>query len=55
MRATIKIFQLIKKEERRVFLKYSYFKLKEKYPEDIPKFNSDKEIKVRKCKVALVV
>ena len=44
MRVAIKIFQLIKKEERRVFPKYSYFKLKEKHPENIPKFNSDEKI-----------
>ena len=44
MRAAIKVFQLIKKEERRAFPEHSYFKLKEKYPEDIPKFNSDEKI-----------
>ncbi len=49
MRAAIKIFQLIKKEERRAFLKRSYFKLKEEYLKNISKFNSDEEIEVKKA------
>ena len=46
MRAAIKAFQLIKEEERRAFLKHSYFKLKEEHPENIPEFNSDEKIEV---------
>ena len=48
MRAAIKTFQLIKEEERRAFPKRSYFKLKKEHPEDIPEFNSDKEIEKKK-------
>ncbi len=39
----------MKEEERRAFSKYSYFKLKEKYPEDISEFDSDKKIEVRRA------
>ena len=46
VRATIEAFQLIKEEERRVFPKRSYFKLKEEYPKDILEFNSDEKIEV---------
>ena len=49
MRAAIKIFQLIKEEERRAFLKRSYFKLKKEYPEGISEFNSDEEIKIERA------
>jgi len=50
VRAIIKAFQLIK-EERRVFLERFYFKLKEKHPEDISEFDSDKEIEVGKANI----
>jgi len=49
VRAAIKIFQLIKEEECRVFLERFYFKLKEEYSEDISEFDSDKEIEVEKA------
>ncbi len=49
VRTAIKIFQLIKEEERRAFLEYSYFKLKEEHPEDISEFNSDEEIETEKA------
>ncbi len=49
VRAAIKTFQLIKEEERRAFPERSYFKLKEKHPEDIPEFNSDEEIETKKA------
>ncbi len=49
MRATIKVFQLVKKEKRRAFLERSYFKLKEEYPKGIPKFDSDEEIEVERA------
>ncbi len=52
MRVVIKIFQLIKEEECRAFPTCFYFKLKEKYSEDIPKFNSDEEIEVRRTGIA---
>ncbi len=55
MRATIKVFQLIKEEERRAFLKYCYFKLKEEYPEGISEFNNDKKIKVGRADIAGII
>ena len=51
MRAIIKVFQLVKEEERRAFLKYFYFKLKEEHPESIPEFDSDKEIEVERADI----
>ncbi len=51
MRVTIKVFQLIKEEERRAFLERSYFKLKEKHPENILEFNNDKEIEVERADI----
>ncbi len=49
MRAAIKVFQLIKEEERHIFSERSYFKLKKKYPEDIPEFDNDKKIEVERA------
>ena len=46
MRAAIKTFQLIKKEECRAFPERSYFKLNEEHPESISEFNNDEEIEV---------
>jgi len=51
VRTTIKTFQLIKEEERRVFLERSYFKLKKEHPEDISEFNSDKKIEVGRANI----
>ena len=45
------MFQLVKEEERRAFLKCSYFKLKEKYFGDIPEFDSDKKIEIEKVDI----
>ncbi len=55
MRAAIKVFQLIKEEERRAFPKYSYFKLKKEYPEGIPKFNNDKEIEAGRADTTSII
>ncbi len=51
MQAIIKVFQLIKEEERRVFPKLSYFKLKKEYSEGILEFDSDKKIEVGKTNI----
>jgi len=55
VRAAIKVFQLIKEEERRAFSKRSYFKLKEEHLEDISEFNSDEEIEVRRADTANII
>ena len=52
MRAAIKVFQLVKEEERRAFPKRSYFKLKEEYSEGISEFDSDEEIEVGRAGIA---
>jgi len=46
---------LIKEEERRAFPECFYFKLKEKYPEGIPEFNSDKEIEVERANIVNII
>ncbi len=48
VRAAIKMFQLIKEEERRTFPERSYFKLNKEHPEDIPEFDNDKKIEAKK-------
>ena len=55
MRVAIKVFQLIKEEERRVFPKYFYFKLKEEYSEGILEFDSDEEIEVGRADIVGIV
>ncbi len=47
----MEVFQLVKEEERRAFLKRFYFKLKEKYPEGISEFDSDEEIEVGRANI----
>ncbi len=51
MRAVIKAFYLVKEEERRAFLEYFYFKLKEEYSEYILEFNNDEEIEVGRVNI----
>ncbi len=55
MRVTIKVFQLIKEEERRAFLERSYFKLKEEYPKDISEFNNDKKIEAGRADIINII
>ena len=46
---------MVKEEERRAFLEYSYFKLKEEYFKDISKFNNDEEIEIERADIIGII